>query len=106
MSAWLFQQRFDTHDKTSLGAPNRRFAISQADWHLSLGAGHNEHLLHHRCGGRDYSSRRFFGLASIRILGRAASLARGRSLQDATRAHGIELSDFGIVGYFDCGEAW
>jgi hypothetical protein len=73
---------------------------------ISLGAGHNEHLLHHRCGGRDYSGRRFFGLASIRILGRAASLARGRSLQDATRAHGIELSDFGIVGYFDCGEAW
>ena len=42
MSAWLLQQRFDTHDKTSLGAPNRRFAIPQADWHLSLGVGHNE----------------------------------------------------------------
>jgi len=25
------------HDKTRLGAPNRRFAIPQADWHLSLG---------------------------------------------------------------------
>jgi len=75
-SAWLLQQRFDTHDKTSLGAPNRRFAIPQADWHLSLGVGHNEHLLHHRCGGRDHSSRRFFGPASI---GKAASLARGVS---------------------------
>jgi hypothetical protein len=38
----------------------------KADWHLSLGVGHNEHLLHHRCGGRDHSSRRFFGPASIR----------------------------------------
>jgi hypothetical protein len=66
MSAWLLQQRFDTPDKTSLGAPNRRFAIPQADWHLSLGVGHNEHLLHHRCGGRDHSSRRFFGPARIR----------------------------------------
>jgi hypothetical protein len=28
--------------------------------------GHNEHLLHHRCGGRDNCSRRFFGPASIR----------------------------------------
>jgi hypothetical protein len=37
----------------------------QADWHLSLGVGHNEHLLHHRCGGRDHSRRRFFGPASI-----------------------------------------
>ena len=53
------------HDKTSLGAPNRRFAIPQADWHLSLGVGHNEHLLHHRCGGSDHSSRRFLGSASI-----------------------------------------
>jgi hypothetical protein len=51
MSAWLLQQRFDTHDKTSLGAPNRRFAIPQADWHLALGVGHNERLLHHRCTG-------------------------------------------------------
>jgi uncharacterized protein YjbJ (UPF0337 family) len=49
-----------------LGAPNRRFAMPQADWHLSLGVGHNEHLLHHRCGGRDHSRRRFFGPASIR----------------------------------------
>src|SRR4029450_3960601 len=65
MSAWLLQQRFDTHDKTSLGAPNRRFAIPQADWHLALGVGHNERLLHHRCGGLD-SRRRFFGPASIR----------------------------------------
>jgi hypothetical protein len=65
MSAWLLQQRFDTHDKASLGAPNRRFAIPQADWHLSLGVGHNEHLLHHRCGGREHSRRRFFGPASI-----------------------------------------
>src|ERR1700730_13701738 len=38
----------------------------KADWHLSLGVGHNEHLLHHRCGGRDHSSRRFSGPASIR----------------------------------------
>jgi hypothetical protein len=42
MSARLLQQRFDTHDKTNLGAPNRRFAIPQADWHLSTGVGHNE----------------------------------------------------------------
>jgi hypothetical protein len=86
MSAWLLQQRFDTHDKTSLGAPNRRFAIPQADWHLSLGVGHNEYLLHHRCGGRDHSRRRFLGSA----IGKAASLARWRSLQDATRARGIQ----------------
>ena len=66
MSAWLLQRRFDTHDKTSLGAPNRRFAVPQADGHLSTGVGHNEHLLHHRCGGRDHSRRRFFGPASIR----------------------------------------
>ena len=81
MSAWLLQQRFDTHDKTSLGAPNRRFAIPQADWHLSLGVGHNEHLLHHRCGGRDHSRRRFFGPASIRKsckpCSRAVSSGRG-----------------------------
>jgi hypothetical protein len=77
-----------THDKTSLGAPNRRFALPQADWHLSLGAGHNEYLLHHRCGGRDHSRRRFLGSAGI---GKAASLARWRSLRDATRARGIEL---------------
>jgi len=44
MSAWLLQQRFDTRDNTSLGAPNRRSAIPQADWHFSTGVGHNEHL--------------------------------------------------------------
>jgi hypothetical protein len=80
MSAWLLQQRFDTHDKTSLGAPNRRFAIPQADWHLSLGVGHNEHLLHHRCGGRDHSRRRFFGPAlrkSCKPCSRAVSSGRG-----------------------------
>jgi hypothetical protein len=73
-------------------APNRRFAIPQADWHLSLGVGHNEYLLHHRCGGRGHSRRRFLGSA----IGKAASLARGRSLQDATRARGIELRIFGL----------
>jgi hypothetical protein len=66
MSAWLLQQRFDTHDKTSLGAPNRRFAMPQSGLASLIGVGHNEHLLHHRCGGRDHSSRRFFGPASIR----------------------------------------
>jgi hypothetical protein len=35
------------------------------------------------------------GFLGLRVLGRAASLARGRSLQDAARAQGIELSDFG-----------
>jgi Domain of unknown function (DUF3597) len=56
MSAWLLQQRFDTHDKT---------------WHFSPGVGHNECLLHHRCGGRDSISRSVFGPASkeIAILG-------------------------------------
>jgi len=93
MSAWLLQQRFDTRDNTSLGAPNRRFALPQADWHPSLGAGHNEYLLHHRCGGRDHSRRRFLGFASI---GKAASLARWRSFRDATRARGIELRIFGL----------
>ena len=73
--------------------PNRRFAIPQADWHLSLGVGHNEYLLHHRCGGRDHSRRRFLGSASI---GKAASLARWRSPQDARRARGIELRIFGL----------
>jgi hypothetical protein len=29
MSAWLLQQRFDSHGKTSLGCLNRRFAIPQ-----------------------------------------------------------------------------
>ena len=63
---------------------------------LSLGVGHNEYLLHHRCGGRDHSRRRFLGSASI---GKAASLARWRSLRDATRARGIELriSDCGLL---------
>jgi hypothetical protein len=89
----LLQQRFDTRDSTSLGAPNRRSAISQADWHLSLGVGHNEHLLHHRCGGRDHSRRRFSWPARIR---KAASLAGWRPLQDAARAQGIELSGFGL----------
>jgi hypothetical protein len=46
MSAWLLRQRFDTHDKTSLGAPNRRFAIPQAGWHLSLGAGHTMNIFY------------------------------------------------------------
>jgi hypothetical protein len=93
MSAWLLHQRFDTHDKTSLGAPNRRFAIPQADWHLSLGVGHNEHLLHHRYGGRDHSRCRFFGPASI---GKAASLARGRV--PSGRDTGARHRAFGILG--------
>jgi hypothetical protein len=92
ISAWLLQQRFDTHDKTSLGAPNRRFAIPQADWHLSLGVGHNEHLLHHRCGGRDHSSRRFFGPASI---GKLQALLAGGPFR--TR-HGRTASSFRILG--------
>ena len=50
--------------KTNLGAPIADFVIPQADG-ISQPEHGNEHLLHHRCGGRDNSSRRFFRPASI-----------------------------------------
>src|SRR2546430_11822047 len=91
MSAWLLQQRFDTHDKTSLGAPNRRFAVPQADGHLSTGVGHNEHLLHHRCGGRDHSRRRFFGACEYKekLQALLAAVPSGRETRARHRAFGV-----------------
>jgi hypothetical protein len=44
-------------------------------------------------GGRDHSSRRFFGPASIR---KSCKPCPRAVLQDTTRAQGIELSDFGL----------
>ena len=102
MSAWLLQRRFDTHDKTSLGAPNRRFAVPQADGHLSTGVGHNEHLLHHRRGGRDHSRRRFFGPASIR---KSCKPWSRRSLQDASKQYEGQITGKWPQGFSRLGGA-
>src|ERR1700730_17294145 len=49
---------------TSLGALIKDLPLPQADG-ISQPEHGNEHLLHHRCGGRDNSSRRFFWPARI-----------------------------------------
>jgi hypothetical protein len=76
----------------------KRIGISHSE------VGYNEHLLHHRCGGRDHSRRRFLGPTSIEESCKPCSLAvpSGRDTGARHRAFGF----WGIVGYFDGGEAW
>jgi hypothetical protein len=61
----LLQRDFATHDKMSLGAPIVDWPSLKTDGISHPELGHNEHLLHHRCGGRDHSRRRLSGPARI-----------------------------------------
>jgi hypothetical protein len=70
--------------KTNLGAPISDFVIPRADG-VSQPEHGNEHLLHHRCGGRDNSSRRLFRPASIALRNDDLHLVKGKRNEQLQR---------------------
>src|ERR1700730_16057652 len=87
---------------TSLGALIEDLAFPQADG-ISQPEHGNEHLLHHRCGSRDNSSRRFFGPARIdtpttipSLLKASATILRG-AVSPALTQHGTETRTYECV---------
>jgi hypothetical protein len=70
--------------KTNLGAPIADFVIPQADG-ISQPEHGNEHLLHHRCGSRDNSSRRLFRPASIALRNDDLHLVKGKRNEQLLR---------------------